>query len=130
MGYEKAHYSLLRLIIPSLRRRTGHIAKTETVLLPHLLLSRMHWQGFDLEALTCVSYANSKFVTLHRDSTVLANYLWQKPSSFILYAWRFRRFDLLNFYAALYRPLFPVTLTLLFPYNFVKESFHDTEYRV
>jgi hypothetical protein len=75
MGYEKARCSLPRLFIPSLRRRTAHIAKADTVLLPNLLLSRMHWQGFDLEALTCVSYANSKFVTLHRGSTVLQNYL-------------------------------------------------------
>lgn len=74
MGHEKARFSHLRLFIPPLLRQTVS-AKAETVLLPHLLLSRMHWQGFDLEALTCVSYANSKFVTLHRDSTELPNYL-------------------------------------------------------
>ena len=74
MRHEKARYSHLGLFIRPLLRRTVS-AKTETVLLPHLLLSRMHWQGFNLEALTCVSYANSKFVTLHRDSTVLPNYL-------------------------------------------------------
>ena len=72
----------------------------------------------------------ASIATVHRGSSVLPNCLWQNPSSSILYAWRFRRFDLLTFYAALYPPLCLVALTLLFPCNFVKESFHGAEYIV
>ena len=75
LRHEEASYSHPWLCVSSLRTRTWHIATSGAVLLPHLFLSRMHCQGFDLEILTCVSYANSKFATFHRSSTALPNCL-------------------------------------------------------